>query len=452
MTEPAHAAAQPAAARTLALAWRNRRMLAYLQRIARAAEQRGLRVMALKGAALQLLLYDQPDQRAMSDLDLLIHPDEIDAFFALLRELDAQPSQQLVRDDFFPRYYYEAEFTAGSCFPVVMDIHVRPFRTLRYKQFTPDDALWARAKRVPWGETSILVPGTEDMLLHLAVHWAIHGCKGARWRLDIERWLRRHHADLDWNYLLSAARQWRLLLPLRTALAQVEAEAGPLLPAAVRQELNSARPNWRDRLALWHAPRDDEHPVGHALVNMLTTPGARFVLGYAAAVWLPGREHMRQWYPHEHPLWLPAAHLARFAQPVTRHLQWAWRKLGRTRIEKDDAGQWQVRANRDLPPGTLIGRCTRRSPRHGARATTLPAGELVGKWRYLQVGARPNARLVDGRLIALRHLRPDDVVRLAPPEVVAPPPAAGFAPEAVEPNAAAAAFTGHSPLTQKQAA
>ena len=121
----------------------------------------------------------------MGDLDLLIRPEDVEAARALLDELGCLRGEPLVREDFFPQFHYETDYLAGGVCPVKIDLHVRPFRPLRYRQLLPDDALWGRAETVQMGEAKIQVPCPEDMLVHLATHVAVHGFDRSQWLDDV---------------------------------------------------------------------------------------------------------------------------------------------------------------------------------------------------------------------------------------------------------------------------
>ena len=66
---------------------RNRCMMHLLERIARHFNDAGVPLMALKGAALNLTVSNDPAERAMSDLDLMVRPEDIDAARRILEEL-----------------------------------------------------------------------------------------------------------------------------------------------------------------------------------------------------------------------------------------------------------------------------------------------------------------------------------------------------------------------------
>ena len=299
-----------------AMRTRNIRMMRLLERIAARFNDAGVPLMVLKGAALHLTLYDQPEDRAMADLDLMVRPRDIDKAFHLLEGLGGLRGEPLVRDDFFPRFHYEIEYSLGRIYPVKIDLHVRPFRPLRYSQIVPVDALWDRARAVSIGRASVHVPSVEEMLVHLVVHAAVHGFADEKWLTDIKRWVERHGGDIDWDRFLGTVKQWRLALPVRKAFEVVQGNLGPTCPPQVISRLTRMRVNWRDRLALWQAPRDAAYPVTHVAVNFLCTPGLRFDFAYLCAVLVPDRAHMADWYTRRHWAWLPCAQVLRWLAPI----------------------------------------------------------------------------------------------------------------------------------------
>ncbi len=307
--------------REMAVACANLRMMRFLDRLAARFNGAGVDLMVLKGAALLLSTYDQPHRRSSCDLDLLVRPDQIDRAFDLLAEHGCRRSQHLVRDDFFPRFYYEVEFEAGTILPLTIDLHIRPFRPLRYTRLVPDDLLWRDARSVGLGRGRVFVPGHEDMLLHLAVHYAIHGGGENKWARDIRLWTRRFVDCIDWSKLNRTAARWRLNWPLRRGLEMAGLQHTACWPSDAREQLAAMPVNWRDRLALAQAPHDNLRPWRHVFVEAITTPGAGFVARYLAAALLPDRRHMRQWYGQEHRGWLLAAHLARWTKPLINLLQ-----------------------------------------------------------------------------------------------------------------------------------
>lgn len=264
-------------------------------------------VMLLKGAALNRLLYDHPQLRFMTDIDLMVRPQHVKQAGELLEWSGFRPGASLIRADFFPRFHYETEWLADGPQPVKIDLHARPFRPLRYSRVMPDDALWTDAPAVRVGDATAAVPCAENMLIHLCAHAAFHGCDRLVWLYDIHRLAMHRSADLDWPLITQNVREWRLSAAVERATWLTERMFGALIPNEARRELSRHRSNWRDRLVLAQSPRDAGRPLRHVLVNVLTTPGVAFRCKYLTALALPSREHLASLYPFRHHGWKLAA-------------------------------------------------------------------------------------------------------------------------------------------------
>lgn len=299
----------------------NARMTRHLGRIARTLAQHDVDVMPLKGAALNLTLYDEPHLRPMSDVDVLIHPSVATRAVSVLERSGYRRGPELVRGDFFPRFHYEVELLSDERSPVRIDLHARPFRPLRYGQTVPDEAFWQASRVVETHGAQVRVACDDKQLIHLAVHSACHGHARLLWLYDILRLLDLCGRDMDWDRVIDACRRWRLTLPVREALGAVEGVWGAVLPDNVRRALDEERCNWRDRLCLAQAPHDAKSPLRHVAVNVICTRGARFRLGYLMRVLIPDRGHMAQVYRGRHFGWLFYAHVRRLLRAVMRPLR-----------------------------------------------------------------------------------------------------------------------------------
>ncbi len=306
----------PSPGETRMTALRNLRMMRLLEHIALEFQEAQVALLVLKGAALNATVYRFPDERLMTDLDLMIHPQDAGRAGALLAQMGGVRGEAQVREDFFPHFHYELEYRIGRVDPVKIDLHVRPFRPLRYANLVPADAFWSRAKPVWFGRATLWIPSPEDMLIHLMVHAAVHAFSDAKWLEDIRRWLVYPDWSIEWVNVLQSVNEWGLRAPFRAAGLQLEKECGPVLSNEVRDSINRMRCGRRDRLTLWHASRDAAHPLGHVLVNAICTPGFRFVLAYLLRIAFPSKVCMANWYPRRHWGWLPAAHLFRWLRPV----------------------------------------------------------------------------------------------------------------------------------------
>lgn len=283
-------------------------------------QKAGVAFLVLKGAALNAALYDGPGLRPMTDVDLLIRPVDAGRADAALRTVGCRPGLDLLREDFYPRYYYEREYLLPCRPEVKIDLHVRPFRPLRYAVTLPDDAMWDEPMSVSYGRLTVQIPNVENMLIHLAVHAACHDAAELKWLYDLKLWLDRYGDRMDVEAMADKCRKWKLGWPVRVALEQVDRLFGESSVYLRRTllALSSCRAGWRDRLALAQSPRDATHPLAALAVNMLCTPGLRFRLGYLRAVLLPARSHLAQLYRGRHPGWPLVAHAVRIGRCLTR--------------------------------------------------------------------------------------------------------------------------------------
>ncbi len=291
---------------------------AALEQVVSALNNADIPVMLLKGAALNLTIYDRPNLRPMTDVDLLVHLKHATRAIEVLIRSGCRPGFDLLRDDFFPRFHYERELITPNPNAVRIDLHARPFRPIRLSQIIPDNALWQNAQPVSIGKARAWIPSPETMFIHLAAHAAYHDGERLLWLYDIKRLTDRQGHNIDWTRVIQQTRAWRLSLPIRRAIQTTQHLFGPICPTEVTAALATHKPNWRDRLALYHAPRDAASPAAHLLVNLLTTPGLRFKLAYLLALLLPGRAHLRSVYPYRHPAWVPFAHAWRILRALTR--------------------------------------------------------------------------------------------------------------------------------------
>jgi hypothetical protein len=291
-----------------------------LEGVAEAFSRGNVPLMLLKGTALNELLYDRPGLRPMADADLLIRPPDALRAGRLLEAMGYERGPGHVRDDFFPRFYYETHYVPRTGGPFFIDLHVRPWRPLRYQQTVPPEALWAGCRIIPFGRTSVRVPGAEGMFLHLAVHLACHGSSRLLWMVDLQRFIHSAGPRFDWDLLCDMARRWKLSRALLHGMEAVGKTLGQVWPAAVVEALRADGCGWKDRLALAQAPHDASHSIRHVLVDLLCTRGWRFRSSYLGAMLLPGRDHMGQFYRRRHPGWLPTAHVLRWWRATLRPL------------------------------------------------------------------------------------------------------------------------------------
>lgn len=298
------------------VAARNIGLMAELRRLTAALKRAGVDVMLLKGAALQLTIYDRPDLRPMSDLDVLVRLEQVDRAMAALEGANCRRGFELIRPDFFPEYYYEVEYLTDAPAPARIDLHARPLRPLRYACTLDEAAFWNDAVAADGADAR--VPAYSTMLLHLAAHAAFHDCDRLIWLYDIKRWVERYRDRIDWSRAVCDAERWRLTAAVHAAMSRAMAVFGAFGAEAFVEELAACGSSWRDRVVLAQAPRDASTPVRHVLINWLTTPGLVRSTRYVLAHVRPGKAHLAALYPYRHTGWTVCAHVCRVARALRR--------------------------------------------------------------------------------------------------------------------------------------
>ncbi len=304
----------------------NRHRLTRLERIVTAFAEADVGLVVLKGAALLGVLYDDLSLRPMTDVDLLIRPADADRADGLLRRLGYEPGRNLLRADFFPRFHYERDYVGGGSNGVRLDVHVRPWRPLRYARTVPDGALMGDVVGVPMGGTVMCVPSATNMLIHLLCHASFHGGGRLIWAMDVRRFVDWFGDQIDWSMFVERLRVWRLIYAARVGIEWVESQVGCVIPDDVRRRLADERVSWRDRLAVRQSPEDAAHPVRRTVVDMLCTPGLGFRFGYLRAVILPDAAHLAASYGGRHVGWTWCALVGRWLRGVFGAVGKLWRR------------------------------------------------------------------------------------------------------------------------------
>ncbi|MCB9852194.1 MAG: nucleotidyltransferase family protein [Phycisphaerales bacterium] len=287
-----------------------------------AMTREGARCVFLKGAALLASVYSDWSMRPMVDVDLLIDPACAEIADGVLKRAGWEPGADLLRPDFFPRFHYEREYVTRSEPAVRIDLHVRPFRPLRFAFTIPPFAFMDATTAAELAGCSVSVLDAEMNLIHLAAHAALHGGRELRWLYDIYAWLRFHGDDLDASRIVDRCRAFRLEPAMRFALTRVKETLGPAGALTSILARLSKRTSMLDRLVLWQAPHGESRHATDVMVNSLSIPSWTGRVAYLSAVVLPGPAHLRQIYPHRHFGWSLAAHATRairfLAKPLSQ--------------------------------------------------------------------------------------------------------------------------------------
>jgi len=192
----------------------------------------GIPAIAIKGPALAAAVYGDLTLRQFRDLDLLVHPRDVERAKKLLLSLGYHIAW------FEPGCEYHFLKGEGE---LLVDLHER-IAPRYYPMPATFDSLWRRVQPVALGGGTVPSLGPEDLLLILSVQLA-KDCRTWKQRLiqlcDTFE-LIRAHPRLDWEFILERARRMRgeriFLLDLRLAQALLDAVLPPEVGARIQAD------------------------------------------------------------------------------------------------------------------------------------------------------------------------------------------------------------------------
>lgn len=264
----------------------------------------GIRPIVLKGAGLVLTVYDELAVRPIGDVDLLVAREE---FRPALQHLQASGGI-VTHDEPFDGAYEVVTHHVALIFPavsqVVVELH-HQWLSLPARQASlvalPD--LRARAQTVQAGGRPVDVLGTEDQVLHLCGHLAIHSAVMQRliWYYDVDQVIRRAGPRLDWEAVTALAQRYQMVLPLRDVLAAVvEAFATPV-PEQVQIKLAGLAVSDAERQRYGMEAWGPHSRLGDGMQKLAGLPDLSSRLRFAWRLAFPARDYVRLHYPDDSP-------------------------------------------------------------------------------------------------------------------------------------------------------
>ena len=194
----------------------------------------GVPVIPLKGSFLAHELYGDLALRPMSDIDLLVRPEDVPRSDAVLRATGCIRATEQGAD-----YHTSYVTRDGGDAGVVVELHHHLAE--RHTARLDIRSVWASASRIGWEGREIWTMALPDLFLYLCLHAAKDGLASLRSLLDIVLVAERCRDTLPWGALVHTVQAAGIRNPVYTTLA----EARGLLEAPVPPEfLRAIRPSW----------------------------------------------------------------------------------------------------------------------------------------------------------------------------------------------------------------
>jgi hypothetical protein len=311
----------------LAAAGENVRRFHELGRVLRAFAERGVAVIALKGAHLAPLVYEKMALRPMSDIDLLLREADLAAADETLRRLGYLAEGSNAR--FVEEHLHASYVLPGKEWLIEVHHNLEmPVAPLRI-----DTAgLWRRASPAVIAEAPALVLCAEDLLLHLCLHASAHHAFdfGLRPLCDIAETLRCYGGELEWAALVARAKEWGAGRSVYLTLLLADKLVGAALPAGLLAALDSG--DLDPSLLAWAEERILSEQTGapfRGLSESWALHGWDKVAFFCKAAF-PSRQRMAQLYPAaQGSARLYHYYLLRLWQLLRQRVVTAWRRWRR---------------------------------------------------------------------------------------------------------------------------
>jgi hypothetical protein len=214
------------------------------------------KVVLLKGAALASTLYRNIALRPMSDIDLLVPRERMDAAVGALRSLGYRDYSPEMAPGLAEVTHYHAAMHGGPHGQVGVELHWGLISG--ESDWRSPSLSWFWSETEPWNWESPTAGRLEALqlkptphLLYLAAHLLLqHGSAGAQlvWYYDLHLLLRDWGSRVEWEALRRRASEFRWTAALRGALEATRELFGTTLPPGFVESLDVAGDSAASRL------------------------------------------------------------------------------------------------------------------------------------------------------------------------------------------------------------
>ncbi|MDO8546640.1 MAG: nucleotidyltransferase family protein [Nitrospirales bacterium] len=223
--------------------------LAYNQlgTLLRAMNESGIPAIVLKGACLAEVVYGDVAVRPMSDLDLLVRPEDLPRIDDLSRSLGyIRPDGDVSKLADTESHHHFPVFKLSNGLP--LEWHWTISHQDRHGVSiaeTEIEALWSRSVSVTVAGVGTRMLNPEDLLLHQCLHLAnnhLFAWGGLKGLIDISLILEKNGAQLDFGVIERRAQAWGSWRGVALALSLTHNWLGAPLPEAVTCRVQAALP------------------------------------------------------------------------------------------------------------------------------------------------------------------------------------------------------------------
>lgn len=254
--------------------------LLYMQNLAQivtALRNAGMRFAVVKGSALLATVYPDPAMRAMKDIDLLVHPEDVNILKPVMAHLGWQEEDEdIAGRQFGERYRAETSFTRQE-----------GTLLLRAEAHLDAPGFYPPSRSDIWNKITVAAgAGIDQMpmltlpthLSYLCAHYYYHHCgSGLKWLVDVALLVSR---ITSWHDVVVDAYQFGTTRPVHLALHDVAKYLQIPVPQHIVETLRFLPMPISLRLLFELCKRPRLHYLGIRLLDIYRAPNWHTRLGY----------------------------------------------------------------------------------------------------------------------------------------------------------------------------
>jgi Uncharacterised nucleotidyltransferase len=246
---------------TIDIVAENLKQIAGLRVVAAAFARSGIPWLCVKGPVAATILYDDPNLRPFSDIDLLIRQPDFRSALTNLVERGFRPVFNMT-PEWQALYFRDQSETTLFDKGIRLDLHWELLPN-RYSFAPAMNAIWARAERANVFDVAVDTPGPHDTFVFLCLHAARHDWERLIWLIDIAALITRSDR-LDWDAVVRELDHTSRKTPLQVSLMLVQVLFGVHLPLKVSARVNGdsiALALSKERIRRWqHESETSKYP------------------------------------------------------------------------------------------------------------------------------------------------------------------------------------------------
>lgn len=239
--------------------------------LVKALETTQIPILLLKGAHLIQTLYPW-GVRFVSDIDMLIKPEDFQKADKLIREQGYRPWLEKFPLWIHQHFSKKLTYTKDSPSNIPLDLHfsLGPYPYLGRIEI---HSIWSKAQKIKLGNTQAFVLCSEHLLIHLCLHFFQHNLEKETVSGYDAAMLIKHEGDkFPWNDFLIEVKKAEVQKPIYLALKTILDNFQVIIPDDILEQIAALPSSKKEKLIFQHSQYIKSERKKY-LLQFLTTPG-----------------------------------------------------------------------------------------------------------------------------------------------------------------------------------